>query len=192
MSGVERWACSNPAWRAFTGRAVIPWVLAGQQLDGDVLELGTGAGANAQVLLARFPRMSLTATDVDPAMLGAARHRLAPFAGRATVEPADAAALAFGDASFDAVLSLLMLHHIGDWRGALSQVVRVLRPGGRLIGYDLTRSGSAARLHRHNHPGHNPATVEELRQGLSEAGFTGPRLTPALGGRVARFAAVKK
>src|SRR4051794_26009301 len=129
MSAFERWACSNALWRSITARVVIPWVFAGHDLAGDVLELGTGAGANAAALLDRYPQVRLTATDVDPAMLDATRGRLAAFGDRVSVQPADASSLEFGDASFDAVVSLIMLHHVGDWRAALGEVARVLRPG---------------------------------------------------------------
>jgi SAM-dependent methyltransferase len=191
MSTVERWACCNPVWRSFTARVVIPWVLAGQQLTGEVLELGTGSGANAEALLGRFPTLGLTATDLDPAMLSAARARLSKFGDRARVEAADAATLEFADASFDGVVTLLMLHHVGDWSAALGETFRVLRPGGRLFGYDLTRSGMVARRHGHDDPDHNPAAVEELGSGLAAAGFSDARVTTALGGRLARFSGVK-
>ena len=39
MSAGEVLACRNPLWHAFTGRAVVPWVLGGRPLTGDVLEL---------------------------------------------------------------------------------------------------------------------------------------------------------
>lgn len=191
MSTVERWACSNPVWRTFTGRAVIPWVLDGRELGGDVLEIGTGAGANAAALLSRFPTLRLTATDVDPAMLSAARARLARFGTRARVQAADAAALEFPDASFDAVVSCLMLHHVGDWPVALGEAFRVMCPGGRLLGYDLTRSGMAPRRRRKHDPHHNPASVEELREVLLAAGFSDCRVTTTLGGLVARFSGAR-
>jgi ubiquinone/menaquinone biosynthesis C-methylase UbiE len=191
MSTVERWACCNPVWRRFTGRAVIPWVLAGQVLAGDVLELGTGAGANATALLQRFPTVRLTATDVDPAMLSAARARLATFGDRAGVQAADAATLEFPDASFDAVVSLLRLHHVGNWRVALGEAFRVLRPGGRLLGYDLTRAIVSARRHGHHDQARSPATVEELEDGLNGTGFSDCRVTTTLGGLVARFSGGK-
>lgn len=189
MSAVERWACVNPAWRAFTARAVIPWVFAGQHLEGDALELGTGSGANAVALLRRYPHVRLVATDLDPAMLDTARQQLLPFAARASVQPADASSLPFDDASFDAVVSLLMLHHVGEWRGALTEIARVLRPGGRLVGYDLGQFGPAAWLHRGHDPGHTLVAAEELRAALAESGFAHARVDRALGGLVTRFVA---
>ena len=189
MSTVERWACTNPVWRAFTARVVIPRVFVDHDLAGDVLELGTGAGANAAALLERYPRVSLIATDVDPAMLDAATERLRPFGERVRVQQADATALPFDDGSFDAVVSLLMLHHVGDWRAALGEIARVLRPGGSLVGYDLTRSKPAAWLHRDRRSSHDMVAADELRAGLSAAGFTDVRVTTGLVGLVGRFAA---
>ena len=191
MSGVERWACCNPIWRAFTARAVIPWAMAGRSLTGECLELGAGSGANAAALLRRFPQLRLTATDLDPAMLAAARRRLAPFGSRAVVRPADAAQLDFADFSFDAVVSFLMLHHVGDWRAALRHSFRVLRPGGQLIGYDLTRSGPLERLHGPDDPTHNAVAADELRSALDDCGFSHVQVTRGVGGLVARFSATK-
>ena len=191
MSDVERWACSNRAWRAFTARVVLPWVCAGVTLQGDVLELGTGAGANAAALLARFPGTRMTATDLDPAMLDSARIKLARFGERASVSRADATRLEFSDASFDAVLSMIMLHHVGDWRAALSEAVRVLRPGGRLLGYDLTRSRPTSRRHRHPGPDHVYVAPHELRAGAFVVGLADVQVENALGGLIMRFSARK-
>jgi SAM-dependent methyltransferase len=189
MSALERWACVNPAWRAFTARAVIPWVFGSEELAGEVLEIGTGAGANAAALLRRHPQARVTATDVDPAMLDSARARLAPFGDRARVAPGDARALDFGDDSFDVVVSLLMLHHVGDRPSALAEGARVLRQRGRLLGYDLTRSGPAAWLHRRRSAEHDLATADELRTELAGAGFVDVHVDRAFGGLVARFSA---
>jgi SAM-dependent methyltransferase len=191
MSAGEVFACRNPLWRTFTARAVIPWVFAGQTLAGDALELGTGAGANAAALLRRYPDLRITATDVDPIMLGTARKRLAAFGDRALVRFADAASLDFDDDAFDAVVSMIMLHHVGNLSGALGECARVLCPGGLMIGYDLTRSGPAALIHRNGHAGHDLASSDELRSVLADTGFGAIRVATGLGGLVARFSARK-
>lgn len=192
MSAVEVWACRSLPWRFFSGRVVFPWVFGGHELVGDVLELGSGAGANAAALLDRYPRARLTATDVDPRMLAAARERLARFGARVAIEPADASALGFDDASFDAVVSLIMLHHVGDWRAAVAEAARVLRLGGRLIGYDLTRSGPAAWRDRVDRAHHELVAADELRTELGHAGFTDVHVDKGLVGLVARFSAEKQ
>jgi SAM-dependent methyltransferase len=192
MSSVERWACSNAAWRVLTSRVVIPWVLAGRSLSGRGLEIGCGAGANAAALLTRFPDVHLVATDVDPSMLATARRRLRVFGDRATVRLADAAGLPFDDGELDFVVSLIMLHHVEEREAALAEAARVLRAGGSIIGYDLTRSSATAPLHRSRHVGHEYLTPDELRSGLADAGFEAIAVDAALGGFVARFSAEKR
>ena len=188
MSAGEVLACRNPLWRTVTGRVVVPWVFAGHRLEGQILELGTGAGANAAALLERYPGVRITATDVDPVMLEAARRRLAGFGSRAVVQFADAGDLPFDDANFDAVVSMIMLHHVGDLGTALAECARVLRPKGLIVGYDLTRAGPAAWLHRRSQK-HDLVTPDGLRRALVEAGFSRIRVATGLKGLVARFSA---
>jgi SAM-dependent methyltransferase len=191
MSAGEVLACRNPFWHAFTGRVVVPWVLGGCPLAGEVLELGCGSGANAAALLDRFLDVRLTTTDVDPVMLASATRRLARFGDRATVARADATALGVGDATFDAVISMVMLHHVGDWPAALGEVRRVLRPTGRFVGYDLNGSGPLLRRRRERRgsPHHHYLAADELRTGLTAAGFTDVSVAPAIAGSVMRFTA---
>jgi ubiquinone/menaquinone biosynthesis C-methylase UbiE len=94
----------------------------------------------AKELLDRFPQLRLTATDVDPQMVLAAGKRLARYGERATTAQADAAQLPFDDNNFDLALSFLMLHHVGHWEAALRELVRVVRPGGRVLGCDMIHS----------------------------------------------------
>jgi ubiquinone/menaquinone biosynthesis C-methylase UbiE len=84
------------------------------RLDGEVLELGSGAGVPAEELLARFPSIRLAATDVDPSTVETGRQRLGPFADRVEVRLADATHLPFPDGRFDAVLSFIMLAATGS------------------------------------------------------------------------------
>ena len=62
----------------------------------------------AAALLSANPDLSVTATDLDPVMLAAARRRLATFGPMAAVLAADARSLPFPDGSFDTAASFLM------------------------------------------------------------------------------------
>jgi SAM-dependent methyltransferase len=148
MSWQERVLCGSAPWGWFARTVVLPWALQGEELEGDVLEIGSGSGAIAAALLERFPDVRLTPTDYDPRMVETLRQRLAPFGARARVEQADASALPFANESFGAVVSFLMLHHVRRWEDALREAVRMLRPGGKMLAYDLVGSPLTRGVHR--------------------------------------------
>jgi ubiquinone/menaquinone biosynthesis C-methylase UbiE len=77
-------------------------------------------------------------------MMGIARRNAAQEGSRATFELAAVEELPFEEASFDAALLSLVLHHLPAEvkRSGLKEIGRVLRPGGRLIVVDLDRSDS--------------------------------------------------
>lgn len=169
----------------------LPWALQGQSLDGNVLEVGAGSGAVATQVLAAHPSLRLTVTDLDDAMIAAAGTRLAPFGDRATVRQSDATALPFVDDSFDAVLSFIMLHHVMAWEDAISEAVRVLRPDGVLIGYDVLATRPARWLHQLEGSRHRLVTLPQLRDHLVGLPVAAAILQPSLAGLVVRFAARK-
>jgi ubiquinone/menaquinone biosynthesis C-methylase UbiE len=185
MTSFEQGFCRSGPWRCFAQRVVLPWALQGEQLSGDVLEIGSGSGAMAAELLRRFPDGTLTATDYDEAMVDDARTRLNGF-DRVEVRQADSRQLPFPDESFDAVLSFIMLHHVIDWEKALAEAVRVLRSGGRLLGFDLMDTPTTHLFHRAERSPHRMMQWDELRremQGLPLLGI----LNPGMGGFIARF-----
>src|SRR5262249_28164447 len=156
--------CRSAPWRWFARRIVLPWVIQGEHVSGDILEIGSGSGATAAELLRRFPDVQLTATDYDDSMVDVARDRLREFGDRVDVKQADATQLPFPGGSFDAVLSFIMLHHVMDWEKALAEAVRVLRPGGRLLGFDLLDSPAMHWLHRAERSPHRMMRWDELRR----------------------------
>src|SRR5215218_2532688 len=99
--------------------------------DSRVLELGCGPGSLWRPNLARIPKgWQITLTDFSPGMLAEARANLVgahPF----MFEQADAQAIPFADAGFDAVIANHMLYHVPDRAKAFTEIRRVLRPGGR-------------------------------------------------------------
>ena len=190
MSPVAQLMCRSAPWRLFAGHVVLPWALQGHALRGDVLEIGCGNGAMAAEALRKYPDVRLTATDFDESMVEVARRRLSEFGSRAEVRQADATALPFPDGSFDVVLSFIMLHHVVQWERAFAEAARMLRPGGRLIGYDLLGDGAGRILHRREQSTRLMRHVE-LRQLLDGLAPVGAVTKPAFGGLVARFTAQK-
>ena len=190
MSAIEQSFCRSAAWRTFTRKAVLPWVLHGVGLHGDLLELGSGSGAMAEGSSQLFPDLRLTVTDIDPAMVGAARRRLGRMA-HISVREADVTALPFAAASFDFVATYLMLHHVIDWPKAISEAARVLRSGGTLVGYDLTDTRLAEWIHVADRSPHRLIAYHEFEPAFSKAGFADINVRRSVGGLVVRFMAHK-
>lgn len=188
MSRFAQVMCRSAPWRLFAGRVVLPWALQGEELQGHVLEVGCGSGAMAAAILSRFPDVRVTATDFDPSMVEVATRRLAPFGPRGDVRQADATTLPFADASFDAALSFIMLHHVVQWEQALVELVRVLRPGGALVGYDLLGDRGGQLMHGRERDVRLMRRAE-LQRRLDELPVADVAVTPTLGGTVARFVA---
>lgn len=192
MSSIESLFCRSAPWRAASSRFVLPWALQGTPLQGDVLEIGGGSGAMAaRILDDAFPTddLTVTVTDFDPVMVDAAKRNLHRFGDRFTATTADATALPFPDESFDVVISLLMLHHVIDWEGALADAARVLRPGGVLVGYDLVSTPPSRVVHVLDRSPHRFIGRAELLPVLDTLPFASTTVKHAPG--LARFRAIK-
>jgi ubiquinone/menaquinone biosynthesis C-methylase UbiE len=103
-----------------------------------VADLACGAGDVAVRLAPCVARV--VAVDRSPEMLDAARRRTRAF-GNVELHEADLAALPLASSSCDAALLLLALTHLPDVPQALSEMARLLVPGGRAIVVDLLRHG---------------------------------------------------
>ena len=105
-------------------------------LSGRVLEIGAGTGLNA----AHYPSSvtELVLTEPEEAMTRVLRRK--PEASRATVVQASADALPFPDGHFDAVVGTLVLCSVPRPEAALTEIRRVLKPGGRLVFMEHVRS----------------------------------------------------
>jgi ubiquinone/menaquinone biosynthesis C-methylase UbiE len=172
-------------------RVVLPWALQGIDPGGHVLEIGAGSGAMAAELLAAYAGVTMTVTDFDPDMVAAAERRLVPYAERSTARQADATALPFDDDTFDAVLSWIMLHHTIEWEKALAEAVRVVRPGGHVVAYDLLSTAPLRALHQADGARFRMMKFQELRSTVRDLPVAQAILTPGGGGFVVRFTLLK-
>jgi ubiquinone/menaquinone biosynthesis C-methylase UbiE len=137
-------------------------------------DLGCGTGQIAEALSAFVGRV--VAVDDSPAMLAAARRRLA---GRESVEVRGGAleALPIGDGELDAAVLFLVLHYLEEPERALAEVARVLKPGGRLLVVDMTPHDREEYRQRMGHLwlGFGP---ERLAGWAAEAGLDAVRYVP--------------
>jgi arsenite methyltransferase len=103
-----------------------------------VLDIGAGPGfLAAEMAASAAPNGMVIGTDVSESMLAIAAAR--PDSAEDVelrFEHADACALPYADASFDAVVSTQVYEYVGDIAVALSELARVLRPGGRALVLD--------------------------------------------------------
>lgn len=102
-----------------------------------MLEVGCGRGVALPEFARRLAPAALVGVDIDPALVAAARRRVADHDVTATVVEGDVRDLPFADASFDVVVDFGTCYHVSGGRhgahAALEQVARVLRPGGLFV-----------------------------------------------------------
>lgn len=115
--------------------------LAGITRGHDVLDLGCGTGTLALEIRRQCPAARVTGLDIDPRILAIARRKIAQAGAPVALVEGSATAPPLPPASFDRVLSTLMLHHLTteQKRAALAAVRALLRPGGELHVADFGR-----------------------------------------------------
>lgn len=128
---------------------------------GRTLEVAVGTGLN---LRHYPPQVELTGVDLSPAMLDKARQKARSQGRPATLVEGDAQDLSYNDGSFDTVVCLFALCTIPDQERALTEIHRLLVPGGRLLMADhieYARFPARAFERRRDHPRRLPREVAE-------------------------------
>ena len=156
--------------------AAIEFVLAqAMPLGGAVLEIGTGKGR----FLVRLARYVVAVTTVDIAAEEQECARLnARYAGveeKIQFVLQDAGRLPWPEATFDAAVSMNAMHHITHFEQVLEEMLRVVKPGGKVVLADFSPRGFQiiAREHRaegKTHP-HERYDFRELQRWLRERGL---------------------
>ncbi len=146
---------------------------------GDALEVACGDGGFTSLFVSKARH--LVATDLEEAMCRVARERLSTWP-HAEVRQADLFDLPFGEKSFDTVLALNILHVLPNRTGALREMRRMLREGGRLLLMDFGTDGMsfdeimamAGRYQRAFGPVEDrkqPVSFDQLAEEIETSGF---------------------
>ena len=117
----------DPLWRRRAAAIVRGWE------PRRVLDLATGRGDLARAIEGACPDAEVIGADFSTEMLAVARQL-----GSRRLVQADALALPFGAAEFDALTVAFGLRNMASWEGALREMCRVLRPGGHLLVLDFS------------------------------------------------------
>ena len=171
MNRLHTVICSSGRWQRIVERELLPWGLGAVELGDDVLEIGPGFGATTRVLARRVP--ALTVLELDEGYCERLRRELAD---PVTIVQGDATAMPFHDGQFSAVVCFTMLHHLPSAQAQnrlLSEVTRVLRPGGLFAGTDSLGQGLLFRL-LHIRDTLVPVAPDGLADRLHDAGLTEP------------------
>jgi len=158
------------------------FAMGGAVTGARALEVGCGRGVGVELMLDRFGAARVDGFDLDPKMIGLARDRLARRGDRVRLWVGDATRIAAPDASYDAVFDFGIVHHVPDWRVALGEIHRVLKPGGRFFAEEVFERFLSHPFWRRllEHPGADRFDMARFHAGLEAAGFT-VRATRSLG-----------
>lgn len=143
LNPVELALVNNPL-RSLLLRSTIGWFhdAACAPALGRVLEIGCGHGEGVREIASRFRPQTIHGFDLDDRQVARARSRLGGHAIDGTTVRlwvGDAERIPAAGAAYDAVFEIAIFHHVPDWRGALAEVRRVLRPGGLFLFEELSR-----------------------------------------------------
>jgi ubiquinone/menaquinone biosynthesis C-methylase UbiE len=110
--------------------------------DGDtVLDVGCGTGTLAIAAASSGVAVTVVGLDADPVVLRRARSKAEAAGAEISFDEAFSTEMPYADSHFDVVLTTLFFHHLrdDDKRRTITQILRVLKPGGRLVVADVGR-----------------------------------------------------
>jgi len=159
-----------------------------------LLEAGCGSGVLCRIMAPEVaPSGRITGVDISPGLLRIAHASAqgADQADRIQWCSGKAEALPFADASFDGALAARLLLHVAQPEAVLQELVRVVRPGGKLVAMDWdfetvaldhsNRELTRRLLHwRCDHYGGNNWSGRQLWRQLAAAGFANLKMTPVV------------
>lgn len=166
---------NNPIRAAFQKWYEAPLLLrmGGNTKDMRVLDVGCGRGVGTKEILDRFGARSVYAIDLDPGMVQRAKRRLGAYGQRVSVSVGDVEHLDVESETFDAVFDFAVLHHVPDWQNAVTEIRRVLKPGGRFFFQEVTTHALDKWSYRTfmDHPVENRFSGKEFIEELEKQGI---------------------
>lgn len=142
--------------------------------DWTVADLGCGSAKLARELSPFVQRV--IGVDSSPAMLAAAQQQITDFDNIELLE-GSLTRLPIDDAGINATLCVIVLSYIDDAQAAITEMARVLRPGGRAVVVDLLAHNRDP-FRRQMGMVHSGFTMETLSGMFTDAGLTDPRCRP--------------
>jgi len=113
-----------------------------------VFDVCSGTGRLALAVARTLPGATICGADLSPSMLEMARlhAKLAGATDRLMFQQEDVASTSFDDNKFDAAISYGSLHHWKDPQAVFAELIRVVRPGGRICIGDWRRDPAPLRF----------------------------------------------
>lgn len=175
LNWAERCVVNNPL-RVFQQHLEIKWLRQKMPLKAGatILEVGCGRGAGAKLIFKAFRPSRLHILDLDIKMVqGAKTYLSSAIKNTVNLYVGDSIDLPFKSDTLDALFGFGFLHHVPDWRRALSEIARVLKAGGVYYIEELYPSLYQNVITKRIllHPDHNRFVSSDLRTALDEAGL---------------------
>ena len=176
LNWAERWVVNNPV-RVFQQYLEVKWLRQMMPLKTKmtILEVGCGRGAGAKLIHKTFKPSRLHILDLDIEMMRKAKKYLSstPLSSL-NLLVGDSIELPFKAGCLDALFGFGFLHHVPDWRKALLEITRVLKPGGVYYIEELYPSlyQNAITKRILLHPEHDRFTSKDLRDEMNAAGLS--------------------
>ncbi|MDH3358855.1 MAG: class I SAM-dependent methyltransferase [Desulfobacteraceae bacterium] len=176
LNWAERWVVNNPT-RVFQQHIEIKWLQQMMPLKAGatILEVGCGRGAGAKLIHRAFKPSQLHILDLDIKMIqGAKTYLSGTTKDMITMYVGDSIDLPFKSDTLDALFGFGFLHHVPNWRRALSEIARVLKSGGVYYMEELYPSLYQNVITKRIllHPEHDRFTSKDLQVELDAAGLS--------------------
>lgn len=133
----ENWGSAAPyelyvgRWSRKVAKEFLDWIsVPGGAAWADV---GCGTGALAECIIAQCQPRSIAMVDKADGFVSGARQKITDH--RVTFDIADATALPWGNDTFDATVSGLVLNFVPNHKSMVSEMARVTKPGGKVAAY---------------------------------------------------------